>query len=56
MVVMNGIAALWLVPSWILVFKPAFVAKLYQDEDGIIHQLATSSLDLPHQSICNKRE
>lgn len=43
MVVLNGIAALWIVPSWILIFKPAFVAKLYQDEDGIIHQLATES-------------
>jgi len=56
MVVLNGIAALWLVPSWILVFKPAFIANLYRDEDGIIHQLATSSLDSTHQSIFNKRE
>lgn len=43
MVVLNGLAALWIVPSWILVFKPAFVASLYQDDDGIIHQLASSS-------------
>ena len=56
MVVLNGIAALWLVPSWILVFKPAFIANLYRDEDGIIHQSATSSLGLSHQPICNKRE
>ena len=43
MVVLNGLAALWIVPSWILTFKPAFIARLYQGEDGIIHRLATSS-------------
>lgn len=27
MVILNGLAALWLVPSWILAFKPAFITK-----------------------------
>jgi len=38
MVILNGLAALWLVPAWVLVFKPAFVSRLYMDEDGVIHQ------------------
>jgi len=38
MVILNGLGALWIVPSWVLVFKPAFVSKLYMDEDGVIHQ------------------
>ena len=38
MVVLNGLAALWLVPSWILMFKPAFVARPYGDGDGAITQ------------------
>lgn len=37
MVVLNALAALLLVPSWILVFKPAFITQVYEDEDGIIH-------------------
>ena len=37
MVVLNGLAAMLLVPSWILVFKPAFICQSYTDEDGIIH-------------------
>lgn len=40
MVILNGIAALWLVPSWVLVFKPAFVTQLSVDEDGVFHQQA----------------
>lgn len=37
MVVLNALAALLLVPSWVLVFKPAFITQVYEDEDGIIH-------------------
>jgi predicted RND superfamily exporter protein len=44
MVVLNGLAALWLVPSWVLIFKPAFIAKLYVDEDGVIHQKKNQQL------------
>jgi len=41
MVVLNCIAALWLVPAWVVVFKPSFVTKLYVDADGILHQQHT---------------
>lgn len=37
MVVLNGAAAMLLVPSWVLVFKPRFICKAYADEDGVIH-------------------
>ena len=36
MVVLNGIAALWLVPSWVLIFKPKFITQLSVDADGTI--------------------
>ena len=36
MVVLNALAALILVPAWVLVCKPAFIAEVYEDEDGII--------------------
>lgn len=38
MIVLNGMAALWLVPSWVLIFKPAFVANIYKGEDEVIYQ------------------
>lgn len=37
MVILNGAAAMLLVPSWVLVFKPKFICEAYQDEDGVIH-------------------
>ncbi len=37
MVVLNGAAAMLLVPSWVLVFKPKFIRGAYEDEDGVIH-------------------
>jgi len=37
MVILNGAAAMLLVPSWVLVFKPKFICKAYQDEDGVLH-------------------
>ena len=38
MVILNAIAALLLIPAWVLVFKPKFVDQVEADEDGIIHQ------------------
>ena len=38
MVVLNAFAALFLIPAWVLVFKPKFVENLQVDEDGVIHQ------------------
>ncbi|WP_036228147.1 efflux RND transporter permease subunit [Marinobacterium jannaschii] len=37
MVVLNGAAAMLLVPGWVLVFKPDFICKAYADADGVIH-------------------
>lgn len=37
MVVLNALAALLLVPSWVLLFKPKFICNAYMDEDGVIH-------------------
>ncbi|MBR9912786.1 MAG: MMPL family transporter [Gammaproteobacteria bacterium] len=37
MVVLNAAAAMLLVPSWVLVFKPKFICEAYADEDGVIH-------------------
>jgi uncharacterized protein len=40
MVVLNALAALLLVPSMTLVFKPKFITSVYEDEDGILHSKA----------------
>ena len=37
MVILNGAAAMLLVPAWVLVFKPKFICEAYEDEDGVIH-------------------
>ena len=37
MVILNGAAAMLLVPSWVLVFKPKFICEAYADDDGVIH-------------------
>ncbi|SNC60245.1 hypothetical protein SAMN04487881_0219 [Marinobacter sp. es.048] len=37
MIVINGMAAMLLVPSWVLAFKPRFITDVYADEDGILH-------------------
>jgi predicted RND superfamily exporter protein len=37
MVILNALAALFLIPAWVLVFKPKFVDQLEVDEDGVIH-------------------
>ncbi|CAM5259482.1 hypothetical protein SSTU70S_02881 [Stutzerimonas stutzeri] len=37
MIVINAIAAMLLVPAWVLVFKPKFITGAYADEDGILH-------------------
>ncbi|PAU85858.1 transporter [Pseudomonas sp. WN033] len=37
MIVINGLAAMLLVPSWILVFRPRFITNVYADEDGVLH-------------------
>lgn len=44
MVILNGLAAMWLVPAWILTFKPAFITQLSVDEDGVFHQKTKEEL------------
>jgi hypothetical protein len=36
MLLLNATAAVFLVPSWIRVFKPKFIAHVHYDEDGIL--------------------
>jgi predicted RND superfamily exporter protein len=36
MLVLNAAAAVFLVPSWIRVFEPKFIARVHYDEDGIL--------------------
>lgn len=37
MIVINGFAAMLLVPAWVLVFKPKFIVNVYSDEDGVLY-------------------
>jgi len=37
MVILNGAAAMLLVPAWVLHFKPKFICEAYVDDDGVIH-------------------
>lgn len=37
MIIINGFAAMLLVPAWVLVFKPKFIVSVYSDEDGVLH-------------------
>ncbi|MBI2313834.1 MAG: MMPL family transporter [Betaproteobacteria bacterium] len=36
MLVLNAVAAMFLVPAWVTVFKPAFITNVYLDEDGVL--------------------
>lgn len=36
MLIVNAIAAVLIVPSWCVVFKPAFVTSIHYDEDGVL--------------------
>jgi hypothetical protein len=37
MVILNAMAAMLLVPAWVMVFKPKFICTAYTDDDGVIH-------------------
>lgn len=37
MIVINGITAMLLVPSWVLRFQPRFITAVYADDDGVLH-------------------
>jgi len=49
MVVLNGIAALWLVPSWVLIFKPKFITQLSVDADETIRRDRSQTLSEDYQ-------
>lgn len=36
MLILNAVAAMFLVPAWIMLFKPHFITKVAYDEDGIL--------------------
>lgn len=36
MLVLNAMAALFLVPAWVMVFKPRFITQAHPDEDGVL--------------------
>ena len=36
MLIVNAIAAVLIVPSWCVVFKPKFVTAAHYDEDGVL--------------------
>lgn len=36
MLVLNALAAMMLVPAWVLVFKPRFITSAQRDEDGVL--------------------
>lgn len=36
MLIVNAIAAVLIVPSWCVVFKPKFVTAVHYDEDGVL--------------------
>lgn len=55
MVVLNGLAALLLVPSWIMVFKPKFITSAFADDDGVIHAASTEPTATGCSSSTNKK-
>lgn len=36
MLILNALSAIFMVPSWVLIFKPAFITSARYDEDGIL--------------------
>ncbi|WP_081703028.1 RND family transporter [Desulfuromonas sp. TF] len=49
MVILNAIAAMILVPAWVLVFRPKFICAAYEDEDGVIHSFSPSAALSSHK-------
>lgn len=36
MLILNALAALLLMPAWVMVFRPSFITRAYLDEDGVL--------------------
>lgn len=56
MIIINGLAAMLLVPSWVLVFKPRFITDVYADEDGILHSDHRKPKSTPAAAPARKQE
>lgn len=56
MIIINGLAAMLLVPSWVLVFKPRFITDVYADEDGILHSNHRKPKSTPAAAPTRKQE
>ena len=56
MIIINGLAAMLLVPSWVLVFKPRFITDVYADEDGILHSEHRKPKSTPAAAPARKQE
>ncbi len=56
MIIINGLAAMLLVPSWVLVFKPRFITDVYADEDGILHSDHRKPKSTPTTAPARKQE
>jgi predicted RND superfamily exporter protein len=44
MLILNSLAAMFLVPSWVMIFRPGFIGNARYDEDGVLYaeQAATA--------------
>jgi uncharacterized protein len=47
MIIINGVAAMLLVPAWVLVMRPRFITDVYVDEDGVLHADQEHDAELP---------
>ena len=36
MLTLNAVAAIFIVPAWIMLFRPSFITRVRFDEDGIL--------------------
>jgi predicted RND superfamily exporter protein len=46
MLILNALAALLLMPAWVMIFKPRFITSAYLDEDGVL-QVGEPSPSVP---------
>ena len=49
MLILNALSAIFMVPSWVLIFKPAFISSAHYDEDGILVVAEESQADEGNQ-------
>jgi hypothetical protein len=55
MLVLNALSAIFMVPSWVLIFKPAFITSAQYDEDGILVVAEESQADEEEPSAAVKQ-